>query len=718
MKNSVKPLVILFGYRSSKDKLTFLGRAGFIEIIGNTGSIQKILRHCNGFNTVSEIKVLTKLESPLFEQLLDICERNGLVADSRSLFRIFHVDSANPPAFFTDISPKMVAQLERLGTEDILGALPFITLPEASGALAELLTKRHSVRKFLDRKIALNKLGGLLESICGLKRFKSIPSAGALYPLTIYLLVTSNKQVIPRGIYRYSPRTHSLTIVKEGISSERTYRIFNSVERIDSSAFIVFVTADLEGPAKKYSNRAYRFVLLEAGHVAQNAYLYCAEKGLGVLEYGGFNDELAAEELDLNYPKQAVLVALIIGVPAPDQSKVTDEYRTLAWNLGKKLVGQGKPIGMVNLFELGQGDYRMPRVLASATVNSQRTFASAATSFEATVKVIAEGYERFISSQPKIDRVARALDFDEEWLDPRIITPLTNWQYEFLRHLQPFSENKKWQWVLGRRLLSGQTIYVSVDNVFYPLSRKLLGRKCCVETNSSGVAAHSDYCQAVKNALLELIERDAVMVSWYTKRRAVKLPSDMASETIRQRISFWQEQAQRKVRLLNLTLDSVPVVLTIISSEKYPCFVSGAAAAFSYMEAIEKAFNETEFMLLSWLKAKRVRIRNYQTVMSPSDHGTLYFGTKYLRQVDWLLGAEEEAPAKSARVDIFKKFNPVVVKLNHRGDRSGLKVVRVLSEKLLPINFGYGTEYHTHQRFATLGLKCSRKFPGFPHFFA
>ena len=109
MKNSVKPLVILFGYRSSKDKLTFLGRAGFIEIIGNTGSIQKILRHCYGFNTVSEIKVLTKLESPLFEQLLNICERNGLVADSRSLFRIFHVDSANPPAFFTDISPKMVA---------------------------------------------------------------------------------------------------------------------------------------------------------------------------------------------------------------------------------------------------------------------------------------------------------------------------------------------------------------------------------------------------------------------------------------------------------------------------------------------------------------------------------------------------------------------------------------------------------------------------------
>ena len=141
----------------------------------------------------------------------------------------------------------MVAQLERLGTEDILGTLPFITLPEASGALAELLTKRHSVREFLDRKIALNKLGGLLESICGLKRFKSIPSAGALYPLTIYLLVTSNKQVVPRGIYRYSPRTHSLTIVKEGISSERTYRIFNSVERIDSSAFIVFVTRFITG---------------------------------------------------------------------------------------------------------------------------------------------------------------------------------------------------------------------------------------------------------------------------------------------------------------------------------------------------------------------------------------------------------------------------------------------------------------------------------------
>ena len=73
------------------------------------------------------------------------------------------------------------------------------------------------------------------------------------------------------------------------------------------------ITCDFLRTTQKYSNRGYRYALLEAGHAAQNAYLWCAEQGIGVVEIGGFNDKALSDLLSLSYPNQAPLTTLLIG---------------------------------------------------------------------------------------------------------------------------------------------------------------------------------------------------------------------------------------------------------------------------------------------------------------------------------------------------------------------------------------------------------------------
>src|SRR6202007_2975935 len=93
------------------------------------------------------------------------------------------------------------------------------------------------------------------------------------------------------------------------------YVAFDSVELVDTCGFALLIAADLRRATAKYANRGYRYTLIEAGHVAQNAYLFCAKHHLGLLEYGGFRDELVGKELRLKYPEESVLLSLFVGYP-------------------------------------------------------------------------------------------------------------------------------------------------------------------------------------------------------------------------------------------------------------------------------------------------------------------------------------------------------------------------------------------------------------------
>jgi len=734
MEEESKPLAVLFGRRTGSNKLTFVGRNGYIDLFGRSKTILRLLSYCNGARTLSKIrKKLFSVSDKIFWDIIKTCRDTGIITDSRSLYYNFHEDSANPSKFSSDISPAEVAKLQSSKRRPVAKGNA-LSLPRSKSELLNLTRNRITTRKFKDINIELSVLCGLLEATYQVGDYRSTPSAGGLYPLELYLAVLSQKQDIPMGIYQYCPERHILVRTDKELNRDNFVRILDSTEAIKNCAAVVFIAADLKRSATKYANRGYRFTLLEAGHSAQNAYLYCTENKLGLLEYGGFNDEYAAEELGLEYPNQAVLICLIIGTPGDnDRSSGGEmEARNLAWDLEKSLVGAGRPLKSVRLFELRHKNYRMPRVLGAAryrpaggfkpkcAITNLVAFSNGATSYEALIKVIAEGYERYSSGKVRIDRVEKAsdLDLDSKWLDPRFVTPLTSEQYGFLQDLEPFSPERKWQWVEGRRYLTSERIYVPIDNVFFPISENKIERKLCYWANSSGVAAHTDYQEAISHGLLELIERDAIGVAWYTERPVSAIPLDWISESLQRRASFWFREGH-KIKFVDLTLDSVPVVLALIyNPDVYPCLVSGAAASYTYDAAITKALDEAEYMLLSWLKGKPRWVIEPKAVIRPEDHGVLYFSSKNLDQVDWLLSSCEQEPKIFREVDIFSVFDPIIVDLNREEKHPQIYAVRVISENLLPLNFGYGNEHLAHKRLTVLGLKWSRDFPSFPHFFA
>lgn len=137
--------------------------------------------------------------------------------------------------------------------------------------------------------------------------FRAAPSAGALYPLEVYL-------VSRHGVYRYLPHRHGLTQVREGDARPALYRAGLSQSPIQEAPISIVITAVYERTRAKYGDRAERYVILEAGHAAQNVLLQAVALGLGAVPIGAFYDE--AVQTALGCPTEHKPLYIIpVGVP-------------------------------------------------------------------------------------------------------------------------------------------------------------------------------------------------------------------------------------------------------------------------------------------------------------------------------------------------------------------------------------------------------------------
>ena len=102
----------------------------------------------------------------------------------------------------------------------------------------------------------------------------------------------------------------------------------------------------------------------------------------------------------------------------------------------------------------------------------------------------------------------------------------------------------------------------------------------------------------------------------------------------------------------------------------------------------------------------------------PDDQGLFYIDPRNLIHAEWLLNSTICSEKRKDFDGSLDHFDPIVVDITPKEYSCGLTVVRVLSEKLMPINFGYGNEHRGHQRMEMLGYKWSMGYPSTPHFFA
>ncbi len=188
--------------------------------------------------------------------------------------------------------------------DDIVPASPkpnYIELPQpkltGEMSLEEALLKRRSVREYNQIPLNLFKASQLLWAAQGetdKSGKRTAPSAGALYPLEVYL-VAGNVEQLQAGIYHYIPGKHLLTVVKSGdVRAELKAAALNQ-SCVGEGAIVIVIAAVYARTEVKYGERAERYVHMEAGHAAQNICLEAAALSLGAVTVGAFDDERVSQ---------------------------------------------------------------------------------------------------------------------------------------------------------------------------------------------------------------------------------------------------------------------------------------------------------------------------------------------------------------------------------------------------------------------------------------
>ena len=197
---------------------------------------------------------------------------------------------------------------------------PLIDLPEPrrDGDLPveQALAIRRSVREYADTPLSLAALSQLAWSAQGITDsagHRTSPSAGALYPLELYV-VAGDVPGLEAGIYRYVPEGHRLMRHAGGDARDAVARAALMQGWIADAPAILVIAGVAERSAGKYRDRAPRYIHIEVGHAAQNVYLQAEALGLGTCMVGGFNDSQLTRVLAL--PAAAEPLALLpVGTP-------------------------------------------------------------------------------------------------------------------------------------------------------------------------------------------------------------------------------------------------------------------------------------------------------------------------------------------------------------------------------------------------------------------
>jgi SagB-type dehydrogenase family enzyme len=176
--------------------------------------------------------------------------------------------------------------------------------PRSKGSISleQAIGNRESVRSFTKQTLSLEQLGQLLWSGQGLRDTigqRTVPSAGALYPLEFYL-------VIEEGVYHYVPDGHRLEPHVEGDMRSSLSSAALGQECVAQAPATLLLTAIFSRIETKYGKeRSPQYIYLEAGHAAQNILLQATALGLDGVPVGAFYEDQVSEVLQLprtHYP--------------------------------------------------------------------------------------------------------------------------------------------------------------------------------------------------------------------------------------------------------------------------------------------------------------------------------------------------------------------------------------------------------------------------------
>ena len=236
---------------------------------------------------------------------------------------LYHVNSSNSPHKTVDFEVEQDTRPPRFRTYPESDRQP---LPgrdfEVSLSLGETLRRRCSTRSFRPDPLPLETLGRLLFCTYGVRGTKkiegewcydrTIPSAGGLYPLELYV-TCQNVVGLQDGIYHYDARAHLLELRRTGVFQRQIAGMMIGQEMVRDVNIVVLLAANFGRTMWKYGQRGYRYIFLDAGHAAQNLYLVATALDLGVVSIGGFFDDDLSVLACLPFGEERIVYAVCVG---------------------------------------------------------------------------------------------------------------------------------------------------------------------------------------------------------------------------------------------------------------------------------------------------------------------------------------------------------------------------------------------------------------------
>ena len=142
------------------------------------------------------------------------------------------------------------------------------------------------------------------------KEHRTVPSAGKKYPLEVYVFVLNDTEAYKPGVYHYGVEAHVMEPVMLCQFTKEDIEKITPVKSLHGAQGFICITGVALRTVQKYGDRGYRYVLLEAGHVAQNIILAGVERNICVVPMGGVNDLEIEAVLGLNDQEERVLYTL------------------------------------------------------------------------------------------------------------------------------------------------------------------------------------------------------------------------------------------------------------------------------------------------------------------------------------------------------------------------------------------------------------------------
>jgi SagB-type dehydrogenase family enzyme len=179
--------------------------------------------------------------------------------------------------------------------------------PELTGNLSveAAIQNRRSVRKYSNQSVTLSNISQVLWSAQGItdsqNQLRSVPSAGQVYPLEVYVIAGPNVSGLQEGVYHYVPSNNTLEMFMSGDLRDNLSTIADGQPWVKQAPLDILITGNYRKMINKYPDTqlSTRFVNLEAGHAGENIYLQSEALGLVTVSLGSFNSNKLSQSFEL-----------------------------------------------------------------------------------------------------------------------------------------------------------------------------------------------------------------------------------------------------------------------------------------------------------------------------------------------------------------------------------------------------------------------------------